>query len=296
MAVETATVSPTQVEAPTATPATEPVNAPASTAQSGSEAAGAAPSEETFFSGDPNSLPPELQSAYKNMLKDYKSKTSEVAQVRKKAEQFDQISKDQRFVEYWGNLNKQQKANFKEQKAETEKRLGEKISDERFQKSFETKDGFLDLIADVVKETTVSSQKKIEELEQYKQVTDASNFVEAFATEQGQDGKPIRPDFYKLDEDSLITGFLQLNAGEGLTPEQYQTKLNEAYTWAKATTQKYFELGKAEALKIIQQKAASSSNPPTQAAKGAYTGSDPKKLSVREAIELAKKGQRVPQD
>jgi hypothetical protein len=38
-------------------------------------------------------------------------------------------------------------------------------------------------------------------LEQYKTVTEASNIVEAFATEVGPDGKPLRPDFYSLDED-----------------------------------------------------------------------------------------------
>jgi len=75
----------------------------------------------------------------------------------------------------------------------------------------------------------------------------------------------------------------------------YLNKLNEAYSWAKAVTQKYYEKGRADALKRIEQKVAGSTEPPTQATKGAYTGPDPKKLSVREAMDLAKKGIKVPQ-
>lgn len=254
--------------------------------------------EDQFSSIDPKTLPPELQAVYKNLQSDYTKKTQEIAGTRKKAEQYDQIAKDSRFVDYWNGLNRQQKADFKEQKQEAEKRLGEKIPDERFQKAFETKDGFLELIAEVVKETSAKDRKEVEELKQFKTVTEASNIVENFATEKGPDGKPLRPDFYSLDEDGLINGFLRLSAPEkGYTAEEYPTKLNEAYTWAKTLSTKYYEKGRQEALARIQQKAATSTNPPTQSAKGAYTGpADPKKLSVREAMDLAKKGQRVPQN
>lgn len=291
---DTATVSPTP-EAQVATPVTEPAGANGTASNNGSEAAGAAPSGETFFNGDPNSLPPELKPAYDNMLKDYKTKTSEVAQVRKKAEQFDQISRDQRFVDYWNGLNRQQKSDFKEQKQEVEKKLGEKITDDRFKQAFETKDGFLELMAEVARESSAKDRKEIESLKQYKTVGEAERIVEAFATEAGQDGKPIRPDFYTLDEDGLINGFLRLSAPDkGYTAEEYPQKLNEAYSWAKQTTQKYYEKGRQDALARIQQKAATSTNPPTQPVKGAYTGPEPKKLSVREAMDLAKRGIRVP--
>lgn len=255
-----------------------------------------APAEESFSNIDPKTLPPELQAVYKNLQADYTKKSQSNADVRKKADQFDQISKDQRFVSYWNGLDKQQKADFKEQKQEAEKLLGEKISDEFFSKSFETKDGFLDLIAKVVEEKQAKSQKKIEELEKYKTVTEASNVVEAFATEQGPDGKPLRPDFYELDDPklSLVTGYLSVNPPGDTSPQAYQTKLAEAYQWAKGVKDHFYSLGKTEALKIIQQKAATSTNPPTQAAKGAYTGPDPKKMSVREAMDLAKKGIKVP--
>ena len=133
-----------------------------------------------------------------------------------------------------------------------------------------------------------------ESLEQKLSLKDAQDVVESFATEVGQDGKAVRPDFYQLDEDQLITGYLNVNPPENTSQQAYVSKLNEAYNWAKATTQKYYEKGKAEALQIIQKKAAGSTEPPTTTAKGAYTG--PKIPTVREAIELAKKGQRVTRD
>jgi len=294
---DTAVASPTP-EAPAANPAAqEPAEQAQGTVQTnGSEAAGAAPSEETFFSGDPNSLPPELKQAYTNMLKDYKSKTQSIADVRKKAEAFDQVSKDQRFVDYWNGLSKAQKADIREQKAEVEKTLGQKITDEEFTKAFQDKDSFLALQEKIDQMAMEKSQKKIEKLEQQLSVKDAADTVESFATEVGKDGKPIRPDFYSLDEDQLITGYLNVNPPEGNTQRDYMDKLNEAYSWAKQVSQKYYEKGRAEALQTIQKKVATSTEPPTSGAKGAYTGPDPKKMSVRDAMELAKKGIRVPRD
>lgn len=294
---DTAVASPTP-EVQTATPVSGETQAPVAgsgTAQSnGSEAAGAAPSEETFFNGDPNSLPPELKQAYTNMLKDYKSKTQSIAETRKKAEAFDQVRSRSDFNEWWSGANKQQKAEFKEQKAEVEKRLGEKITDDEFTKAFQSKDDFLSFLERVVQDRSEGSQKKIDKLEEQLSIKDAQDVVESFATETGKDGTAVRPDFYALDEDQLISGFLNVNPPKSTSQKDYVAKLNEAYGWAKALTQKYFEKGKAEALQIAQKKAATSTEPPTQSAKGAYTG--PKMPTVREAIELAKKGQRVVRD
>lgn len=255
-----------------------------------------APAEESFSSVDPNTLTPEMQAVYKSLQADYTKKTMSIADVRKKAEAYDGLSKDPRFTDYWRGLNQTQKADFKEQKAEAEKRLGEKISDEEFTKAFQSKDDFLSFLERVVQDRSEKSQKKIEKLEQQLSVKEAQDVVESFATETGKDGKAVRPDFYSLDEDQLITGYLNVNPPENTTQQAYIAKLNEAYGWAKAVSQKYFEKGRAEALQIIQKKAATSTEPPTQAAKGAYTGPDPKKITVREAMEMAKKGIRVPRD
>lgn len=275
--------------------------APASTetqSQNGQAAtqAQSAPATESFSSIDPATLSPELQAVYKSMQADYSKKTMSIADVRKKAEAYDAVSKDQRFIDYWKGLNREQKADYKEQKAEAEKRLGEKISDDEFTKAFQSKDDFLSFMERLHQMGNEKSQKKIEKLEQQLSVKDAADTVEAFATEMGKDGKPVRPDFYSLDEDQLITGFLQVNQPENTTQEAYITKLNEAYSWAKATTQKYYEKGRAEALQIVQKKASESTEPPTTSSKGAYTGPNPKNISVKEAMELAKKGIRVPRD
>lgn len=255
-----------------------------------------APEADSFSSVDPKTLPPELQAVYKSMQADYTKKLQPIADMRKKANAYDQVSKDQRFIDYWSGLSKAQKAEVREQKAEVEKKLGEKISDEEFTKAFNSKDDFLSLLERVVQDRSEKSQKKIEKLEQQLSVKDAADTVESYASEVGKDGKPVRPDFYSLDEDHLITGFLSVNPPENTSREAYISKLNEAYGWAKQVSQKYYEKGKAEALQIIQKKAASSTEPPTQAAKGAYTGPNPKGMTVREAMELAKKGIRVPRD
>jgi len=255
-----------------------------------------APAEESFSSIDPKTLPPELQAVYKNMQADYTKKTQPVAELRKKAEAFDKVSSRSDFNDWWSGLNKAQKAEIKEQKAEVEKKLGEKISDEEFTKAFNSKDEFLSLLERVVQDRSEKSQKQIEKLEQQLSVKDAADTIESFATEVGPDGKAVRPDFYSLDEDQLITGYLNVNPPEGKSQKDYISKLNEAYGWAKQVSQKYYEKGRAEALQTIQKKVASSTNPPTNAAKGAYTGPDPKKMSVRDAMELAKKGIRVPRD
>ncbi len=295
---ETATASPTP-EAPAATPAPAPepaTSAPGTASPNGSDAAGAAPSEESFYSGDPSSLPPELKQAYTNMLKDYKQKTASIADVRKKAQAFDQVSSRSDFKSWWEGASKAQKADFKEQKEEAEKRLGEKISDDEFTKAFQSKDDFLSFLEKVVQYRSEKSQKMIQSLEQKLSVKEAQDVVESFATEKGKDGSPVRPDFYALDEDQLITGYLNVNPPENTSQQAYVAKLNEAYGWAKAVSQKYYEKGKAEALQIIQKKAAGSTEPPTTSSKGAYTGPDPKKMTVKEAMELAKKGIRVPRD
>lgn len=255
-----------------------------------------APAAESFSNIDPNTLPPELKAVYKNLQADYTKKTMLVAEKSKKADAYDAMTKDPRFVDYWQGLNKTQKADFKEQKAETEKTLGQKITDERFQKAFETKDGFLELLAEVSKEVGSKDREKLKELEQYKTINEASAVVEQFATELGEDGKSVRPDFYSLDEDKLISGYLQvsMDPAKRLSPNEYTQKLSEAYTWAKGISQKYYEKGRTEALARIQQKVAGSSEPPTQAVKGAYTGPDPKNVTPAEALQFARKGIRVP--
>lgn len=287
----------TAVAEPASAPAGQAVPAaPQTPSQNGQAAtqAQSAPAEESFSSVDPETLPPELKAIYKNLQADYTKKLQPIADIRKKADAYDAVSRDQRFVDYWKGLNQTQKADYKEQKAEVEKKLGEKISDEDFTKAFNSKDEFLSFLERVVQDRSEKSQKKIEKLEQQLSLKESREVIDDFAIETGTDGKPLRPDFDSLNEEQLITGYLNVNPPENTSREAYIAKLNEAYGWAKHVSQKYIEKGKAEALQIIQKKAAASTEPPTSSAKGAYTG--PKMPSVREAIELAKKGQRVVRD
>lgn len=261
-------------------------------AQTGAQGA---PAEESFSQIDPKTLSPELQQVYKSLQADYTKKTQGIAETRKKAEEFDKLQKDEYVGAYLKGLSKADRANFQRDKAAMEKTLGEKITDADFAKAFESKEAFLALIDKVAQERNSKSQEKIDKLEKQLTIKDTQDLVEAFATEKGKDGAPVRPDFYTLDEDSLISGFLQLNQPADSNPESIMAKLNEAYSWAKAVSTKYYEKGKADALQTINRKVANSTEPPTQAAKGASFGGDPKKLSVREAMELAKKGTKIPQ-
>lgn len=276
-----------------------PVSSGTPESQNGQAAtqAQSAPAEESFSNLDPKSLPPEMQAFYKSLQADYTRKMQTIAETRKKAEAYDQISSDQRFREYWSGLSRQEKADFREKKAEVEKAIGQKISDDEFSKSFESKDQFLGLLERVVEDKMSKSQARIQELEQKLTVSEASDVVESFATELGPDGKAIRPDFYELDDPKfqLITGFLQVNPPAGQSPEAYRERLSQAYSWAQSLKQEFYNRGRNEALAIIQKKSAASSEMPTQAAKGVYQGPDPKKLSTREAMDLAKKGIKIPQ-
>ena len=52
---------------------------------------------DTFSKVNPDTLPPELQSIYKNMQADYTRKTQEIADVREKAKAFDELTADEDF-------------------------------------------------------------------------------------------------------------------------------------------------------------------------------------------------------
>lgn len=274
---------------PAGTP--EGQNGPAQTQEQGASV------EEQFSNVDPKTLPPELQAIYKSMQADYTKKTQKAAEAAKKAEAYDQLTGDQRFRDYWSGLSRKEKTEFKEQKAEVEKTLGQKITDDEFSKAFENKDNFLNLLKRVADDSRSQDQKRIQELEQKLTVNEAADVVEAFATEIGQDGKPLRPDFYEMNDPkyNLITGFLQVNPPEDQSPQAYTERLNQAYSWAKSLTQDFYAKGKNEALSIIQKKAAASSQPPTQAAKNSVSAKDAKNITPREALEMAKRGERIPQ-
>lgn len=295
--------SDTAVSAPTAAPQGQAAPAPAvapetSQGQAAPQAQGAT-TEENFSSIDPKTLPPELQAVHKSLLGDYTKKTMAIADKEKamaeatrKAAEYDKLTQDQRFKDTWAEMSRKEKTDFKEQKAEAEKRLGEKISDEDFAKAFNSKDDFLSLLERVVEDKRAKDQQKIQELEQKVTQKDAADVIDSVALEVGKDGQPLRPDFYELND--LISGVLRLNPPAN--PGEFKNSVTAAYDWAKSYTQKFYEKGRAEALKVIEHKVQNSSLPPTITSKNAYAGPDPKKLDASEAVALARKGIRVPQN
>lgn len=286
-----------------AAPTGQAVSAPAvapetSNGQAAPQAQGAT-AEDNFTSIDPKTLSPELQAVHKSMLGDYTKKTMAIADrekaleiASKKAAEYDRLTSTQQFKEVWSEMSRREKADFKDQKAEAEQKLGQRITDEEFAKSFETKDGFLSLMEKISNLSREKDQKKISELEQKVGTSEAANIIDAVALEAGKDGLPLRPDFYELSD--LVTGFLRLNATND--PKEFQQSVTSAYDWAKSYTQKFYDKGRADALKVIQQKAQNSSEPATITSKSAYAGPDPKKLDAAEAVALARKGIRVPQN
>lgn len=259
-----------------------------------------ATAEESFTGVDPKTLTPEMQAVYKSLQSDYTKKTQAIAEERKrlpdleqKAKSYDQLTSDQRVKDYLAGLSRGERSDFREQKAEAEKRLGEKISDADFAKAFESKDNFLDLLQRVVEDKRAGDQKEIAELKQEVTLNKVADIIASVETELDKTTKQlVRPDFQSLEEDKLISGYLHVNPAQTL--KEYRERTIEAYNWAKSVSSKYYEKGKAEALKIVQTKSQNSSEPPTVTSKGAYTGPDPKKVDVSEAVALARKGIRVP--
>jgi len=270
MAVDTQ-VSPTPEAPVAATPVTEPVAAVEGTAEtSGSQGVSgeAQPTEEQFGGVDIKSLPKEIQTLLKEkhdaMLRDYKDKTTKLAEERKKfdplskkAEALDQLLQDQKFVDWYN-----QTLNPEPDPAATPPTEQELI-----------KQALQSLKTELVNKEAVET-------------------VTSFENEVDDKGQKLRPDFGELSDEGLISGYLQINPAKG--KHEFAAKLNEAYTWAKALSTKFKEAGRKQAYEEMQKKAAGASLPPSAGAKGTYDGIDPRKLTAAESLEFARKGIRVP--
>src|SRR6266850_4336901 len=102
---------------------TVPVSSDAGNGQSAS-------ADESFTRIDPNTLPPQLRTAYNNMLTDYKQKTTSLAErikqetakaaeaYRQKADFYDQFSGQEEFVKQWNSYV--QKVNEAQVRAEAD--------------------------------------------------------------------------------------------------------------------------------------------------------------------------------
>lgn len=253
-------IDPTPTAVQAATPAipapAEPVNGTVTTNSSEApDVAGqAAPADETFTNVDPNSLPSKERAAYDNMLRDYKKKTAEIADLKRRADAYDR----------WQH----------------EQAAAQRITDEDYSRAFESKDGMQQFLQK-------AAEPVVEELRQTKAelaATKADLFLKSFKSQHA--------DYDDLDSDGLITGYVQLNPpkGEG----EWDSVMKSAYSYAKKLRSKWEESGYKRGIQRVEQKAAQSTELPASSPGQVYSGGDPTKLTAKEAVELAMQGIRVP--
>lgn len=270
---------------PTATPEKEPVStAPATSSDAPTEII-APTDEDTFTQVDVKKLSPEMQAIHKSMLTDYKKKTSEVAQSRKEIEQrrkefqgleekaktFDRISSDPAFTDYWNGLSKAQQTQAKEEAG---------ISDQEFNQAFESKENFSKFIQKVAQTVSKTSEQEIVNLKSDLMI---------------KDFKAKNLDFDSLNEDRMIE--IQIKADPRSytnDPKQWQACLEDALKNARVVSNKWVEKGRKEGLARVSEKVSQSTNPPTSSTDQIYPGGEAKNLSVSEAVDLARRGIRVP--
>lgn len=248
----------TAVATPAATP--EPTNTangtvPNTNGEARTTEGQAAPVEETFTSVDVQSLAPTDRTAYENMQRDYKKKTAEIAEVRRKAEAFDT----------WQQQQQVEKA---------------RITDEDYNRAFENKESFESLLKKTAEPIVSELQETRRELADAK----AGLFLKEF--------KAGHKDFDELDSDGVITGYVQLNPPR--TEREWETRLTEAYKYAEKLRSKWEDKGYKRGISRVQEKAAQSTEMPTGSPSQVYTGGDPVKITAKEAVELAMRGIRVP--
>jgi hypothetical protein len=233
-----------------------------------------APSEDTFTSIDVKSLSPELKSKYDAMLTDYKKKTTEAAQIRKEAEErlkeVQGVVQDPRFVQAYSQLNSQQKSQVRED-------MG--ISDDEFNKAFESKDEFAKFVQKVARVSTSQSQQEIVDLK-------ASLTVKDF--------KATHADYDEINKYKFIEYQLRNDPrAQGTDPVQWQSALNDAYSNGKRVMDELIEKGRQAGLERIQQKVSQSTEPPTDMGSGESPTGDPRNWTTAEAIANAKRGIRA---
>ena len=102
-----------------------------------------------------------------------------------------------------------------------------------------------------------------------------------------KDFKATHTDFDELDKDSLITGYVKLNPPS--SEREWSKTLEKAYAYASNLRNSWREEGKKEGLSRISEKAGQSSMPPSSSAPNTFQG-DQKKVSVSEAIDMARRG------
>jgi len=272
--------NPTPDATPAATPPqAEPASSPGTVPNNGDAGSGqGAPVDNTFTRVDPNTLPPQVRQAYDNMLRDYKDKTTKVAEnvkaevakateaFKQKAEWYDQLLAQEEFVNQWNDYV--QRAN--PQPNQTPDDPASKLT------------------------------KEVEQLKAFAQREQTQKAIEAFASAVNDKGQKMNVDFDKLN--SVVVSEIEAEGGQKRQVsflgaaidlsqgKTIQEKLANGYATAKKVYDQIFEEGKKSGMGRLQAKALSGTNPPSNAPPTSGVGRRPE--NALEALQFAR--QRIP--
>lgn len=241
------------------------------------EKAEGAIAEEQFTDVDPKTLPPELQALHKQLQSAFTKKTQGIADLKKKAEYYDQLAADEEVLQFLDQRSRRGKET-------TEDKPEPLVSEQEYAEALSSPEGFSKVMQAML-------QKAMQPLQQKVRAAEAADVIEEFAANGHED-------IYSLQEDELIS--IQLRMDPPKNEADYRKKVESAYERAKQLTEKYvqkgYEKAKAESMGVIKEKVNAASQPPTLNPGKTYEGPDPKTLSGRDAFRLAKRGTRVPQN
>ncbi len=233
-----------------------PATTPATTPTPTTSAPEASP-DVSLANIDPSKLPPELKSSYDSMLSDYRKKTAEIANQRK---------------EYEAAVEKAKQFDMLASDQEIVAMVNKKYAQPQTNEVAPYNNEYIDPVV----------AERLSKLESELTVRDARLVVKDFQSQHD--------DFN--DYKDLITGYVQLNPPKNNSEKEMQRVLEAGYNYFKGLKEQWRGEGKKEGLQRVAEKASQTTLAPSPAVPGAFTG-EAKKLSVADAVELARKGQRV---
>lgn len=253
--------------------------APNGNTQTTGEAGQGATGTENFLPQgvDLNTLPPavrtELDRINKEMVRGFTAKTQKLAEDQKKYEGYDTLK----------------------QKAEAYDRVASdkdfnRVWQEHMQKVAQAKAN------GTAAPSTEKLEAKLQEIESKLQQAEFSEVVKGFSEAKDDKGDLLRPDFADLksislgangagDEYNLLRACVELAPGK--SPQEM---LENGYKTAKAIRDQILDEGRKQGMGKMMAKVRNSTQAPTITSDKAVFNGDPKKVSVREARELAEKG------
>ena len=262
--------------------------------------------DETFTEVDPSKLDPQNREAYNNMLRDYKKKTTTLAEERKQFEEaqkkaavYDEISGDPAFVKYWNDLAQGQTPDtYQAPPPPPEPSLEQTITDEEYLDALSSKDKFLAFQKKVAMSTNKELQQKLTQYEEgLKQNESSTRAIRADRFIENFKARPENKDFAKYDGPDFRFITYQVAAqkpSSKLSEREWDKMLKGAYNNADRVYKKIWKEGYESALQNKNRQLSESSEPPTPSTGPIYEGGDPRGITPEQAVALGKRGIRVP--